>query len=64
MATRTLKLDIELTDQEAWDLAQFCKRLSFSDFEGCSVDENEAYRMRDAQDRVFEALRRHGYSPR
>lgn len=61
---KTILLDVELTDEEAWSLAQFFKRAAFSDFRRNSQDEAEAYSMRDAADRVRDALTRAGYSPR
>lgn len=57
-------IDVELTEQQAEDLAQLIKRLSFADVRGCAVDEDEAYRMIEALGRVREALDRHGYNPR
>lgn len=36
---------IELSDQEAWDFAQFLKRVGFYDFRKNATDEEEAYRM-------------------
>lgn len=64
MSEQQITLDVVLTPQQANDLAQLCKRQTFSDFSGCAVNEDEAYRMRDAQGRVYEALRRHGFNPR
>ena len=61
---KAVKLDIELTEQQAMDLAQLIKRMAFIDVRGCAVDEDEAYRMRDAVGRLREALARHGYEPR
>lgn len=57
-------IDIEMTPQEALDLAQFCKRVGFSDFRSNAQSENEAYRMVYAHALVYEALRRHGFHPR
>ena len=64
MSDNKFVIDVELTEQQADDLAQLIKRLSFADVRGCAVDENEAYRMIDALGRVREALARHGYEPR
>ncbi len=61
---KTILLDVELTDEEAWSLAQFFKRAAFSDFLRNSQDETEAYAMRDAANRVRDALAMAGYSPR
>lgn len=61
---KTITLDIELTDGEAWSIAQFFKRAGFTDFRRNAQDEDEAYAMRDAANRIREALARAGYSPR
>jgi len=53
-----------LDKQEAMALAQFCKRLCWSDIRGCAVDDDEAYLMRDAVDKLQNALRDCGYAPR
>ena len=49
---KTVSLAVKLTDVEAWNLAQFLKRVGFSDFRTSAQDEAEAYAMRDAADRV------------
>lgn len=59
-----VELDVELTEQQAGDLAQLIKRMVFADFRSCAVDNDEAYRMIEALGRVREALARHGYDPR
>lgn len=59
-----VRLDVELTDAEAWNLAQFLKRVGFSDFRANAQDDAEAYAMRDAAERVRRALAEAGYSPR
>jgi hypothetical protein len=54
----------ELNEGEALALAQLCKRITFSDLRSCSVDDGEAYAMRDAVDKLQAALRTAGYAPR
>ena len=61
---KTVSLTVELTDAEAWNLAQFLKRVGFSDFRTNAQDDQEAYAMRDAADRVRVALAEVGYAPR
>jgi hypothetical protein len=61
---KTVRLAMELTDAEAWHLAQFLKRVGFSDFRSNAQDDDEAYAMRDAADRVRVALADAGYAPR
>jgi hypothetical protein len=45
-------------------LAQFHKRLTWTDFRTNAVDDIEAYLMRDASDKVRTALVEQGYAPR
>ena len=59
-----IQLNVELTDEQAWDLAQFLKRVTFSGFEARAVDEDEAYRMQAAAGAVRRALAEAGYEPR
>ncbi len=61
---KIVSVTVELTDAEARNLAQFLKRVGFSDFRGNAQDESEAYAMRDAADRVRVALADAGYAPR
>ena len=62
--SRDVQLSCLLTDGEAWNLAQFLKRVGFSDFRANAQDDAEAYAMRDAADRVRAALAEAGYAPR
>ena len=55
---------IELTDQEAWDLAQFFKRVGFTDYRSNAIDDAEAYRMLAAGEKFRKTLAMHGYQPR
>lgn len=64
MEERTVTVTLTLTDAQAWELAQMAKRLGWSDWRALSVDEAEAYVMRDATDRLAVGLREAGYSPR
>ena len=50
-----VSLTVDLTDAEALHLAQFLKRVTFSDFRSNAQDDDEAYAMRDADA---------GYAPR
>jgi cytochrome c len=59
-----ITIQAQLTDQEAWDLAQFIKRSTFDTYRNCAVDQEEAYRMLSAAARVQAALREAGYAPR
>ena len=55
---------VRLTESEAWDLAQFLKRVGFDQFFVNAQDEDEAYRMMFAAEKVRKALAEAGYSPR
>ena len=61
---KPIRVEFELAAQEAWDLAQFLKRVGFREFRINAADENEAYRMRDAAERVRRALAQIGFAPR
>lgn len=60
----TIKIELELTDDEAAALAQFLKRSGFTDYKAKAESEADAYLMRDAGDKVREALAGAGYAPR
>lgn len=53
-----------LDDKEALALAQFVKRLTWSDLRGCAVDDDEAYVIKDAVDKLQRAMAEEGFSPR
>ena len=54
----------EMSEAEALALAQLCKRITFSDMRSCAVDDNEAFVIRDAVDKLQGALKAAGYAPR
>ncbi|HAO3158917.1 TPA: hypothetical protein IHO03_004222 [Escherichia coli] len=57
-------LSLELDDKEALALAQFVKRLTWSDLRGGAVDDDEAYVIKDAVDKLQRAMAEEGFSPR
>lgn len=59
-----VRLVAELTDQEAQDFAQFLKRVGFSDYRNNAADQDEAYRMLAAGEKIRRALAEAGYAPR
>jgi hypothetical protein len=63
-APKTVTLTVDLTDAQAWNLAQFLKRAGFSDFRSNAQDDEEAYAMLYAAERVRAALADIGYAPR
>ncbi len=62
--TKSIRLSANLTDAQAWNLAQFLRRVGFSEFRSNAQDEQEAYAMRDAAEIVRKALAEQGYAPR
>jgi hypothetical protein len=57
-------IDVDLTDDQLWALAQFLKRAGFSDYLGLAVDRDEARVMLDAGEKLRAALAELGYAPR
>ncbi|WP_336844494.1 DUF7706 family protein [Serratia nevei] len=54
----------ELTQSQALALAQFVKRLTWSEIQACAVDEDDTYEMRDAVNLLQKSLAEAGFSPR
>ncbi len=57
-------LSLRLDENETMALAQFVKRLSWSDLRGCAVSDEESWVMKSAVDKLQQALREEGYAPR
>ncbi|OAI20597.1 hypothetical protein A1507_05035 [Methylomonas koyamae] len=57
-------LVVPLSNQEAWDLAQFLKRVGYAEFRSNAVDDEEAYRMQEVAGKIRQALNQIGYAPR
>lgn len=57
-------LQAQLSDEQAWALAQLLKRLGYTDCRGLAQDDNEAWLMMVAAERVRQALAEVGYAPR
>ncbi|MDP1573293.1 MAG: hypothetical protein Q8M09_08495 [Pseudomonadota bacterium] len=55
---------VQLSETEAWDLAQFLKRVGFDQFYVNTQDTDEAYRMMFAAEKVRKALAEVGFAPR
>jgi hypothetical protein len=53
-----------MPEAEAWELAQFLKRASFSDFRAKAQTDDEARTMQSAAEKIADALRDVGYAPR
>jgi hypothetical protein len=64
MMNEDLQLDVSLAPDQALALAQFLKRVSFSQIRENAVDDDEAYLMRAALHQVRLSLGSEGYDPR
>ena len=60
----TMDMHLELSDDQAYALAQFVKRCGWTEWRQNAVDDAEAYLMREAFDQLARALADHGYAPR
>jgi len=60
----TINLSIELTEQEAWDYAQFLKRVGLAEFRTNAQDDEEAYRMIAVSEKIRQAINDLGINPR
>ena len=54
----------DLSSEEATALAQYLKRAGLSDYRQLAIDEEEAYTMQVAAERLRHALALVGYAPR
>lgn len=60
----SVTVTLELDSGNAWALAQFVKRVGWSEIRQNAVDDTEAYDMRDAIEALQRALAEAGISPR
>lgn len=61
---KTIKLDVELPESEAYALAELCKRITFNDARSMAVNSEEAYRMIYATNKVRDGLAKQNVSVR
>ena len=59
-----IEIQVVLTDEQAWEFAQFLKRVCFSDYRSHAMSDEEAYQMVNAGERIRGALAEAGYAPR
>ena len=59
-----MQFSIELTEDQAWALAQYLKRIAYSDYRAHAASETEAWQMSDAGDALRLALAEAGVNPR
>jgi hypothetical protein len=64
MTQKMVSFTVTINDELAEGLAQFLKRVGFSEMRQNAVDDVEAYIMRDALDQVRKSLQEVGYDPR
>ncbi len=63
--TKQINIAIEeMNEAETLALAQFVKRVGWSEFRENATDDEEAYLIRAAIGKLQEALARNGYNPR
>ncbi len=63
MSDLTLELE-NIRPEEIWALAQFVKRVGWSEIRVNAVNDDDAYNMRDAISKLQDALAKAGYTPR
>jgi hypothetical protein len=61
---KEITIAVTLTESEAWQYAQFLKRVCFSHYRASAANDGEAYTMVYAGEKIREALREQGYAPR
>lgn len=59
-----VRISFDLPDGEAQALAQFVKRVGWTEMRACAVDDSEGYLIRSGIDALQHALRDVGFSPR
>ena len=63
-AGKPVTLALELTDAQAWNLAQFLKRLSYDTVSSHAASDDDPDEMRAALRHIRQTLAAAGYSPR
>jgi hypothetical protein len=58
-----IEIHVTLTDEQAWEIAQFLKRGYYSDYRQHATSEAEAHRMVEVGERIRRALAELGYAP-
>lgn len=60
----SIEIHTHLDETEAAALAQFVKRVGWSEMRGCAVDDDEAREIRSAVEKLREGLADAGFAPR
>jgi hypothetical protein len=61
---KEINFTVSMTEKEAYAFAQFLKRVQFDDLRRRAVDDEDAYEMQAAGDKIRSALAEAGFSPR
>jgi len=61
---KTVEITVTFTAEQAWQFAQFLKRVSFREYRNNACNDDEAYLMRDAGELIRSELAEQGYAPR
>jgi hypothetical protein len=61
---KTITIEVELKEHEAYAYAQYLKRVCYNDYRMRAYDDEDAYFMRDAGYEIRRSLADKGYSPR
>ncbi len=64
MKTQNMTLTVTLTTDQAWAMAQFCKRVGFETIDNHSTSSAETENMQAALCEVRKELNRMSYDPR
>ena len=57
-------IQVQLSDEQAWALAEFLKRMAFNQWRALAADDQEAQQMQDAGQHLRQALAEQGFAPR
>ncbi|MFZ2628570.1 MAG: hypothetical protein WAX67_06770 [Rugosibacter sp.] len=58
------RIELFISDEQAWELAQLCKRIGYSDIRALATDDDEADIMMSSVLMLQQSLLEFGYSPR
>ena len=64
MSEPTVDLDLSLFPNAAWALAEFVKRLQWTQIRACAANDEEADLMKQALVHLQQVLNQKGFSPR